>query len=76
MDRVVITREYFGLFFMQVCAVKDVTDEEILEVCNRCNPCGTSMGWCGVIRKRPEYKDQEPVQCSKYPDRLHFMVNC
>ena len=33
MERVVVSREFMGLFSMQVCAVKDATDEEILEVC-------------------------------------------
>jgi hypothetical protein len=66
---------------MQVCAVKDATDDEILEVCNRENPSGTSNGWSSVVREIQEdsmfrTKEALPVQCEEYPDRLHFIVLC
>lgn len=79
MNRVEITRPIVGLTRMQVCAVADATDEEILEVCNRENPSGTSNGWSKVIRVEDEYssKDSLPVACLSYPDdRLHFLVSC
>ena len=40
--RVIVTKFYNGLCGMQVCAVHDATDEEVLAVCNRENPSGTS----------------------------------
>jgi dihydrodipicolinate reductase len=74
MDRVVITKPMVGPCHMQVCAADDVTDAEILEVCNRDNPSGTAAGWCEVIREGVER--QRPVRCADDPDRLHFLVVC
>ena len=45
MDRVVVTNMWCGIVHMQVCAVEDATDNEILVVCNRKNPSGTTNGW-------------------------------
>lgn len=76
MERVVITRPFWGICHMGVCAAKDATDEEILAVCNGENPSGTSAGWCNVIRDDKEYPQCNPVKCSDAPERLHFMVSC
>lgn len=73
MDRVSITQCVVGICFMQVCAVNNATDEEILEVCNRENPSGTINGWVGVVR---EGRKEGPVKCDKYEDRTHFLVYC
>jgi len=72
MAKVIVTRPMLGLCHMQVCAIKDVTDEEILEVSNRENPSGTTGGWSSVIREG----DGKPGQCSDYPNRMHFLVQC
>jgi hypothetical protein len=76
-ERVVVTREFVSLLFMQVCAVADATDEEILQVCNAQNECGTSAGWSWVVREgnapTPEAK---PGPCETYPGRLHFLAGC
>lgn len=78
MERVIITRHLVGLLFMQVCCVKDATDKEILEVCNRQNPSGTSGGWQNVIRETGgEYQpNQRPVQCTDHEDRIHMLAVC
>ncbi len=76
MERVMVSRPFVGLCGMQVCACKDVTDVEILEVCNRENPAGTSNGWCEVIREEKQGEKATPVQCADHPDRLHFLVIC
>ena len=81
MDRVIVTKPIVGICGMQVCAVKDATDEEILDVCNRCNPAGTSNGWAEVIRTEDEEsmfrtKASLPVKCAQEPDRMHFLVLC
>ena len=83
MDRVVVTKEYHGIFSMQVCAVADATDEEILDVCNRLNPAGTTNGWGTVVRKigQTEFMDSNcperlPIKCDNHEGRLHFLVNC
>jgi hypothetical protein len=68
MNRVVILKPVVGLCYCQVCAVDDANDDEILEVCNRENPSGTSAGWCEVIH--------EPVRCIDDPDRVHLLVAC
>lgn len=82
MERVVVTRAMIGICHMQVCAIKDVTDEEILDVCNAENPSGTSNGWASVIREQgdnPEFWGGDkmlPVKCDDDPERLHFLVAC
>ena len=85
MDRVVITKMMIGICGMSVCAVKDATDEEILQVCNLQNPSGTTNGWSEVIRHVEEKPEDEfqifgkncaPVVCADDPERLHFLVSC
>ena len=79
MDRVIITSPVVGICHMQVCAVKDATDEEILHVCNRGNPSGTTNGWSSVVREaEPDsiFKTPAPVACAETPDRIHFLVGC
>ena len=72
MNRIVVTNSFCGICHMQVCAESDVTDEEILAVCNAENPSGTSLGWCGVVREG----DGAPVQCDDEPGRTHFLASC
>lgn len=75
MNRIEIVTPFRGLFYMIVCAEKDVTDEEILAFCNKENPSGTTAGWGNVIRDGR--KDQMPIPCADNPsERLHFMVGC
>ena len=85
MDRVIVTSPFCGILYMQVCAIADATDEEILEVCNTKNPSGTTMGWANVIRENREVGTMDnpkkkvnlaPVQCKDYPDRKHFIAVC
>lgn len=71
-DRVHITRPVLSVCHMQVCAVSDATDDEILEVCNRMNPSGTSNGWSEVVRSG----HGAPVQCEDESWRTHFLVVC
>ena len=61
---------------MQVCAEADVTNEEILNVCNEKNPSGTSQGWCEVLRKDYKRESMRPVKCASFPDRTHFLIQC
>lgn len=77
--RVEVTRTMVGLCHMQVCAVVGATDEEILAVCNRENPSGTSLGWSRVIRANEEWLGEVgggPIQCEKHADRQHYLVAC
>lgn len=80
--RVVITKPVIGLVHMQVCAVADATNEEILETCNNENPSGTAAGWGHVIREEePEdtfwhSERLKPVQCAESAERKHFIVSC
>lgn len=81
MPRVEVTRQCFNMFTMQVCAVNDATDEEILAVCNRENPAGTTHGWSEVIRDPDGSLGKEgnkaPLPCADHPDdRTHFLVLC
>lgn len=80
MERVVVTKALVNIFTMQVCAVTDATDQEILDVCNRENPAGTTNGWGNVIRETDGSFGREtnkaPVQCGDDPGRLHLLVTC
>lgn len=80
-ERVLVTRAIVSICYMQVCAAKDATDEEILAVCNRENPSGTQAGWSDVIRgeREPSCVLPEkylPVQCADDSERLHLLVGC
>lgn len=75
--RVEVSRCMCGIVHMQVCAVKDATDEEILAVCNRDNPAGTSHGWSTVCHADDEFWGKVgSVQCEDDAERMHFMVAC
>lgn len=76
MNRVEVTRCIVGLCGMQVCAVPDATDEEILDICKKENPAGTSLNWVRVAREADEDENIRPVPCEKYPGRTHFIVIC
>ena len=78
-ERVIVTRPMVGICHMQVCTMHDATDEEILAVCNRENPSGTSNGWSTVIRATAvdeTWGDTRPVACGSEKDRRHFLVSC
>ena len=81
--RVIVTRHtlakeggLMGICFMQVCAVKDATDEEILAVCEKENPCGTMNGWTRVIHKDDEHPEMNEGPCADAPERMHYLVSC
>lgn len=76
MKRVEITRLVMGICHMQVCAVADATDEEILKVANKDNPSGTEYGWNEVAREDHVDKNVCPVICNHYPSRKHFIIIC
>ncbi len=81
--RVIVTKPMLNLAdaglwaicYMQVCAVKDATDNEILETCNRENVAGTTNGWTTVIRQDTE-RMQGAVPCADDSGRQHLMVGC
>ena len=76
MERVVVTKPMIGICYMQVCAVTDATDEEMLAVANSVNPAGTTAGWGEVARENYEDERLRPVDCDDYPDRKHFILIC
>jgi hypothetical protein len=81
MSRVEVTRPVVGICYMQVCAVKDATDDEILAVCNAENPSGTQNGWGDVIRgeREPSFvlpDKHVPIACADDADRVHLLVGC
>ena len=61
---------------MQVCAVADATDDEILAVCNQQNPAGTESGWVIVVRETAGDPAMRPVVCADDPARRHVLVMC
>lgn len=76
MKRIEITRGIVGIYAMQVCAEQDVTDEEVLAVCNRENPAGTELGWTQVARADFKQENLRPVACNDDPGRLHLIAVC
>lgn len=64
-------------WLMQVCAVEDASDAEILEVCNRERPLKSHRGgrsqWMTVYRT-PQNDFHNPIVCEEHPGRLHFLV--
>jgi hypothetical protein len=79
MGRIEILQRNF--ITMQICAVKDASDEEILKMCNEDNPAGTINGWCAVVRKVEDISGDNPerflpVECEDDSDRTHFIVIC
>ena len=77
MKRVVVTQPMIGICYMQVCAVTDASDEEILEVANKENPAGTRNGWSEVARENNEDENLRPVDCDdNVSSRKHFIVIC
>lgn len=81
LGRVEVSRYIVGICGMQVCAVGDATDEEMLAVANSQNPSGTSAGWTYVHRE--SNADHEllsdqclPGQCADHADRKHFLIFC
>jgi hypothetical protein len=75
MKRVVVTRPFIGICHMQLCAVDDATDDEILAVANAENPAGTEHGWTTVLRQSGPNQDG-PVPCEQNKGRTHFLVSC
>ena len=81
MNRVEVSKCMVGIYGMQVCAEKDASDEEILVVCNRDNPAGTTNGW-GLVLRNENLEDNNmpekcgPAVCDKDSERLHFLVLC
>lgn len=75
--RVIVTRPIVGVCHMQVCAVKDATDEEILMVCNHENPAGTEHGWSSVCHTDDDFWGKtRPTPCVDDPTRTHLLVSC
>lgn len=71
-ERVIVTQMMVGICHMQVCCMRDATDDEILDVCNAQNPSGTSCGWASVVREG----EDKPVVCQQDEGRLHVLVAC
>lgn len=72
--RVDVSKATMGVVYMQVCACKDATDSEIIEVCNRENPTTVLGGWEKVFRVDTEFADLRPKQCQVDSERLHLLV--
>lgn len=83
LPRILIVRAVVGFCFMVVCATSDVSDAEILKLCNEKNPSGTERGWDRVARTERSDGGEllfshvpGPVPCRDHDDRTHFLVSC
>ncbi len=74
MNRIIVLKPVVGIYSMQVCAVSDATDREILSVCDAENPSGSARGWTQVDRSKGGAPG--PVVCVDDPQRQHFLVDC
>lgn len=66
-----------GILDMQVCVPKEWTDKQVVNFANTNNPSGTHKGW--FIRKQGNEAlggCDERVVCSKYPNKVHIMLEC
>lgn len=73
----VVCLGYVSLLYTLACAVADATDDEILAACNAENYCGTSMGWCFVVRDTVMAgPNGGPLPCADDPSRVHYLVGC
>jgi hypothetical protein len=71
--RVIMT----GLVDMQICVPKPTSDEEVVKLANRINPCGTRGGW--QIRRRGSVflsGGEERQQCEEHESHVHIMLDC
>jgi len=76
MKRVIVTKPIIGLCYMQVCAVTDATDEEILDVANAENPSGTKNGWVEIAHENHPNTNAHPITCADDPERVHYILIC
>lgn len=76
MEKIVILRAMNGFFYMNVCADKSATDDEIVAFCNRDNPSGTTNGWSVIRNPDKEYSNRAPVECANDSSRIHLMLSC
>ena len=79
-ERVCVSMPVAGVYAMQVCAVDDATDEEILYVCNRDNPSHAGYTkWNEVVRDPKKSNlgpGAAPGPCAELKGRIHFIVRC
>lgn len=66
-----IGRPMVGLVGMQICCVKDASDEDILTFANKEN--AIAGGW-RVVARNGEHGTPKPIQCKAHPDRVHILL--
>jgi len=64
-----------GIIFCSVCAKKGLTIQEITDKVNELNPTGIGSKW-QLSKEKFKGGEENPAQCNKYPDRLHYLFNC
>jgi len=82
--RVIDGSPYGGSPVMQVCAVLDATDEEILKTCNSQDELKSHNDWTTVMRDPDKFNlssNWRPVECGDAEKcgqgpRLHIFVIC
>lgn len=66
-----------NLFTLQVCVTKGFSLVDIESEVNRQHLCGTSHGWCvRDIGSCKELNHEQRVQCAKYPENEHIVLDC
>jgi hypothetical protein len=60
---------------LKVCAPKELSDERIVEWCNKEKPSGTSHGWSICREGHPSLNDYpERVQCGEHKNFVHLVL--
>jgi hypothetical protein len=64
-----------GIVYLSVCAVKELTRDEVEIEVNKISPTGISSQW--KISDEP-FSDgsPNPCQCKDDPNRLHYIMVC
>lgn len=61
-----------GIFQLQACVVKGMTDEELVTWINSVSECGTRRGW--TLEEGSEDSPKR-VQCSQFDTHEHVLFN-
>lgn len=72
LSKVIVTNPVIGICHMQVCAEKDLGEEEVLHEANQQNPSGTFNGWSRIERDG----NLAPVVCADDLSRMHYILVC
>ena len=63
-----------GALDCQICVPKEYSNQEAIDAAEELYRCGTSGGWRVVTSVEYLNGDNERVQCERYPENVHIML--